>query len=63
MPFFQELVARTGSEELAYAEMTKAGGGSFIEPDAVAGVVCFLVSDDARHITGVELPVDDGYVL
>lgn len=63
MPFFQELVAKTGSEELAYAEMSKAGGGSFIEPDNVARVVCFLASDDARHITGVELPVDDGYVL
>jgi 2-keto-3-deoxy-L-fuconate dehydrogenase len=63
MPFFQELVARTGSEDLAYAEMSIAGGGSFIEPDAVAGAVCFLVSDDARHVTGVEFPIDDGYVL
>lgn len=63
MPFFQELVARTGSEELAYAEMSKAGGGVFVEPDAVASVVCFLASDDARHVTGVDLPVDDGYVL
>jgi 2-keto-3-deoxy-L-fuconate dehydrogenase len=63
MPFFQELVARTGSEELAYAEMSKAGGGLFIEPDAVARAVCFFAGDDARHITGVELPVDDGYVL
>jgi NAD(P)-dependent dehydrogenase (short-subunit alcohol dehydrogenase family) len=43
--------------------MTKSGGGRFIEPEAVARVVCFLASDDARYVTGVELPVDDGYVL
>ena len=63
MPFFQDLVARVGSEDAAYAEMAKSGGGRFIEPDAVARVACFLASDDARHITGVELPIDDGYVL
>jgi len=63
MPFFQEIMAKVGSEDAAYAEMAKAGGGRFIEPDAVAGVACFLASDEAQHITGVELPVDDGYVL
>lgn len=63
MPFFQDLTRRLGSEEAAYASMSSAGGGRFIEPDAVARVVCFLVSDDAQHVTGVELPVDDGYVL
>lgn len=63
MPFFQELTRRLGSEEAAYASMTSSGGGRFIEPDAVARIVCFLVSDEAQHVTGVELPVDDGYVL
>lgn len=63
MPFFQELVAKVGSEDAAYAEMAKAGGGTFIAPDVVARVVCFLASDEAQHVTGVELPVDDGYVL
>ena len=63
MPFFQALVEQHGSEEAAYAAMTSAGGGRFIEPDAVARVACFLVSDEARHVTGVDLPVDDGYVL
>jgi NAD(P)-dependent dehydrogenase (short-subunit alcohol dehydrogenase family) len=29
-------------------------------PSDVAGVICFLLSDDARFVNGVELPVDDG---
>jgi NAD(P)-dependent dehydrogenase (short-subunit alcohol dehydrogenase family) len=63
MPFFQDLTRQLGSEEAAYDAMTQSGGGRFIEPDAVARVVCFLASDDAQYLTGVELPVDDGYVL
>jgi len=63
MPFFRELTRTLGSEEAAYESMAAGGGGRFIEPDAVARVICFLASDDARHVTGVELPVDDGYVL
>jgi len=63
MPFFQELVRTHGSEDAAYAAMEAAGGGRFIEPDVVARVVCFLAGDQAQHITGVEVPVDDGYVL
>ena len=63
MPFFQELVRAHGSEDAAYAAMEASGGGRFIEPDTVARVVCFLAGDDAQHITGVEVPVDDGYVL
>ena len=63
MPFFQDLVRTHGSEDAAYAAMEAAGGGRFIEPDVVARVVCFLAGDEVQHITGVEIPVDDGYVL
>lgn len=63
MPFFQELTRKLGSEEAAYDAMATGGGGRFLEPDAVARVVCFLASDQARHVTGVDLPVDEGYVL
>jgi NAD(P)-dependent dehydrogenase (short-subunit alcohol dehydrogenase family) len=63
MPFFQELVHKLGSDDAAYAAMAESGGGRFIEPDAVARAVCFLAGDQARHVTGAELPVDDGYVL
>ncbi|MBV9890978.1 MAG: SDR family oxidoreductase, partial [Rhizobacter sp.] len=30
------------------------------EPADIAGVVAFLASDDARFVTGVNLPVDGG---
>jgi 3(or 17)beta-hydroxysteroid dehydrogenase len=63
MSFFQELTRKLGSEEAAYDAMATGGGGRFIEPDEVARVVCFLASENAQHVTGVELPVDDGYVL
>jgi NAD(P)-dependent dehydrogenase (short-subunit alcohol dehydrogenase family) len=63
MPFFQQLVREHGSEEAAYEAMSAAGGGRFLEPDEVAQVVVFLAGDNARHITGAELPIDDGYVL
>lgn len=63
MPFFQDLVREHGSEDAAFAAMTSAGGGEFLAPDAIARVICFLVSDAARHVSGVDLPVDDGYVL
>ena len=63
MPFFQALVREHGSEDAAYAAMSAQGGGRFLEPDAVARVVAFLASDDARHITGAEVPVDEGWIL
>lgn len=63
MPFFQDLVQQTGSEERAYAAMEKQGGGKFLAPEEVAQAIRFLASDDAAHITGVDLPVDAGYIL
>lgn len=63
MPFFQELMRTHGSEDAAYDAMTKSGGGRFLDPDTVAQAICFLASDQAEHVTGVELPVDAGYVL
>jgi NAD(P)-dependent dehydrogenase (short-subunit alcohol dehydrogenase family) len=63
MPFFQDLMSKTGSEQAAFAALEKGGGGPFAEPEDVARAVAFLVSDDARHINGVELMVDGGFVL
>jgi (+)-trans-carveol dehydrogenase len=36
---------------------------SFIQPVDVANAVLFLLSDEARYITGVSLPVDAGAML
>lgn len=63
MPFFRDLVESHGSEEAAFAAMEAHGGDRFADPSEIAQSVLFLVSDSASHITGVELPVDGGYVL
>jgi NAD(P)-dependent dehydrogenase (short-subunit alcohol dehydrogenase family) len=63
MPFFQDLVAEHGSVDRAFAEMTRRGGGRFAEPGEIAEAIAYLSSDAARHVTGVELAVDDGYTL
>ena len=34
-----------------------------IEPDDVADAVAWLLSDEARYITGVSLPADTGMML
>lgn len=41
----------------------KAVLGRLGDPQDVAGVVLFLCSEAARHITGVVIPVDGGYLL
>ncbi len=63
MPFFRDLVEKHGSSEAAFAAMEAHGGDRFAEPEQVARAILFLVSDAADHVTGVELPVDDGYTL
>ena len=62
MPFFQDLVRQQGSEDAAFTAM-EASGGRFAEPEEVAESVLFLVSDAAGHISGVELPIDGGYII
>ena len=44
----------------AFLDATPMGVGG--DPEDVAAAVCFLVSDRARFITGVDLPVDGGYL-
>jgi NAD(P)-dependent dehydrogenase (short-subunit alcohol dehydrogenase family) len=63
MPFFRALIQKTGSEEAAFAAMTAGTGGQFAEPTDVVAAILFLASDEARFVTGIDLLVDDGYVL
>jgi SDR family mycofactocin-dependent oxidoreductase len=35
----------------------------YVEPIDISNAMLFLVSDEARYITGVELPVDAGYTV
>ncbi|ALN72210.1 SDR family NAD(P)-dependent oxidoreductase [Aureimonas sp. AU20] len=46
--------------ELIAAFEARIPMGRGAEPDDIAGAIAFLVSDDARFITGVNLPVDGG---
>ena len=41
----------------------RASLGRLGDPQDVAGVVLFLCSEPARHITGAVIPVDGGYLL
>ena len=48
------------NDELFDAFLRRIPLGRAGEPDDVAAVVAFLASEDARHVTGVNLPVDGG---
>jgi len=37
--------------------------GRLVEPEEIARVVAFLVSDDAGAVTGINLPVDAGWLV
>jgi NAD(P)-dependent dehydrogenase (short-subunit alcohol dehydrogenase family) len=47
--------------DLRRAVLARLPSGQFGEPRDVAGAVLFLASPAARLITGVTIPVDDGY--
>lgn len=38
-------------------------GRTILPASAIANAMCFLASDEARHVTGVEMPVDAGYTI
>lgn len=38
-------------------------GRTILPPSAIADAMCFLASDEAQHVTGIEIPVDAGYFM
>ena len=54
-------VEESGGREAALKALVRDQG--FAEPEEIAAAVLFLASEDARHMTGVDLPVDDGFAI
>ena len=54
-------VAETGGRDAALKALVADRG--FAEPEEVAAAVLFLASDEASHVTGADLPVDDGFAI
>lgn len=65
MDFFQALVAEHGSEAAAFEAMARMATplGRYARPEEIAAQIAFLLSDDARSITGAVLTADGGYSL
>jgi NAD(P)-dependent dehydrogenase (short-subunit alcohol dehydrogenase family) len=51
------------TEWQAAALKTLVQDRGFAELEEIAAAVVFLASDDARHVTGVDLPVDNGFAI
>jgi NAD(P)-dependent dehydrogenase (short-subunit alcohol dehydrogenase family) len=61
MPFFQELMAKEGGEEAAFAAMERAHPqGRFALPEEVALGILYLASDESSYVTATDLAVDNG---
>lgn len=65
MAFFDDLVAETGSEQAAFDRMAGLATplGHYAKPEEIAGQIAFLLSADARSMTGASIVVDGGYIL
>jgi NAD(P)-dependent dehydrogenase (short-subunit alcohol dehydrogenase family) len=60
--FFRALVDEHGGSEAAFAALEgEARSHQFFSPEAVAETILYLASDDASHLTGVEIVLDRGH--
>jgi NAD(P)-dependent dehydrogenase (short-subunit alcohol dehydrogenase family) len=65
VPWFQEHLAKTGSEQAAFDAMAAISTplGRYSKPGEIAGQIAFLLSQTAANITGAELIADGGYAI
>jgi len=65
MPFFQDLIASTGSEAAAFAALSQVATplGRYSAPDEIAAQIGFLLSDACSFVTGATFVSDGGYTL
>jgi 2-deoxy-D-gluconate 3-dehydrogenase len=62
-PGFTETELTSDMESSRRAEVTaRIPLGRWATPDDIGGAIAWLLSDDARYVTGVVLPVDGGYL-
>ncbi len=65
VPYFQDLVARTGSEDAAFSAMAGMATplGRYATAEEVAEQIVWLLSDHTAAMTGSAVLIDGGYVL
>jgi SDR family mycofactocin-dependent oxidoreductase len=61
MAALMEQAAR--GEQNTISQMRNALPIDILEPEEIAGAVAWLVSDEAAHVTGVQLPLDAGFAV
>jgi NAD(P)-dependent dehydrogenase (short-subunit alcohol dehydrogenase family) len=65
VPFFQDLVAETGSREAAFAAMAGMATplGRYATAEEIADQIVWLLADQTAILTGAAIAVDGGYSL
>jgi 2-keto-3-deoxy-L-fuconate dehydrogenase len=65
MPFFQDMIAKAGSEEAAFAQLSGMATplGRYAKPEEIAAQIAFLLSDACGFVTGATFVSDGGYTL
>jgi NAD(P)-dependent dehydrogenase (short-subunit alcohol dehydrogenase family) len=61
--FRQDLEHPTREDALSAFEVMSAMGIPYVEPEDIANMVLFLVSDESRYVTGTQMRVDAGSIV